>query len=38
LKELENRRCEQNLKQVVEAWKQFPIDEFKQRVMDKQVK
>ncbi|CAF4310781.1 unnamed protein product, partial [Rotaria sordida] len=35
-KELDNRQCEQDLKQVLETWKRIPSDQFKEQVIAKQ--
>ncbi|CAF1462827.1 unnamed protein product [Rotaria magnacalcarata] len=37
IKELGNRQCEQDLKEVLETWKQIPSHEFKERVLEKQT-
>ncbi|CAF0763877.1 unnamed protein product [Rotaria sordida] len=36
-KELDNRQCEQDLKQVLETWKRIPSDQFKEQVIAKQA-
>ncbi|CAF3773496.1 unnamed protein product [Rotaria socialis] len=37
IKELDSRQCEQDLKEVLEIWKQIPSHEFKERVVEKQT-
>ncbi|CAF2444552.1 unnamed protein product [Rotaria sp. Silwood2] len=34
-KELDNRQCEQDLREVLETWKRIPTEQFKERVMEK---